>query len=63
MQNIFKVARWEWGWGMGKKGEGSKKYKFVVTEQSRGCKVQHRAFHANRALANIVNVPKTHPIF
>ena len=28
--------------GMGKKGEGNKKYKFIVTESSGGCKVQHR---------------------
>ena len=28
--------------GMGEKGEGIRKYKLVVTEQSWGCKLQHR---------------------
>ena len=29
---------------MGEKGEGIKKYKLVVTEQSQGRKVQHREY-------------------
>ena len=33
------VARREVGWGLGGKGEGIKKYKLAVTEQTRGCKV------------------------
>ena len=44
LENILLVARWEAGWGMGEKGEGIKKYKFVVTEQSQGCKVQLREY-------------------
>ena len=30
--------------GNGLKGEGIKKYRLVVTEQSWGCKVQHREY-------------------
>ena len=30
--------------GMSKKGEGIKKYKLVFTEQSWGCKIQHRKY-------------------
>ena len=29
---------------MGEKGEGIKKHRLVVTEQSQGCKVQHREY-------------------
>ena len=29
---------------IGRKGEGIKKYKLVATEQSQGCKVQHREY-------------------
>ena len=41
--NILMVARWERVRGMGEKGEGIKKYRLVVTEQSRGGEVQHGA--------------------
>ena len=34
----------EEGWSFDEKGEGIKKYKLVVTEQSQGCKVQHREY-------------------
>ena len=33
--------------GLCEKGEGIKKYKLVVTKQSRGCKVQHRDIVSN----------------
>ena len=39
-ENILMAARQQ-GVRMGQKGEGSKKYKFAVTEQSWGCKVQY----------------------
>ena len=31
-ENVLIVARWEEGWGIGEKGDGSKKYKLVITE-------------------------------
>ena len=36
------VARRERDWGLGKKGEGIKKYKLILTKQSRDVKVQQR---------------------
>ena len=33
------------GWGVGEKGEGNKKYKLAVTEQTQGCKVQHKEYN------------------
>ena len=41
-ESVLMVARWEGVCGEGGKGEGIKKYKLVVTEQSRGCEVQRR---------------------
>ena len=41
-ENILVVTRWEGGWGLGKKGEGNKKYKFAVTEQSWDAKYSTR---------------------
>ena len=38
------VARGEGAWGLGGKGEGSEKYRLVVTKESWGCKVQHRKY-------------------
>ena len=38
------VARGEGVGGLGEKGEGIKKSKLVVTEQTQGCKVQHREY-------------------
>ena len=32
------------GGGLSEKGEGIEEYKLVVTEQSQGCKVQHREY-------------------
>ena len=43
-ENISTVARWQGVGRIGEKGEGIKKYKLVVTEQSWGCKVQHREY-------------------
>ena len=43
-ENILTVARWEGVGEMGVKGEGIKKHKLEVTEQSWGCKVQHREY-------------------
>ena len=31
-ENVLMVVRWEKSWGMHEKGEGTKKYKFIVTE-------------------------------
>ena len=42
------------GWGLDGKGEGNKKYKLVVTEQSRGCKVQQRE-HSNSVITSVVS--------
>ena len=41
-ENILTIARWHGGWGHGEKGEGIKKHKLVVTEQSWEYKVQCR---------------------
>ena len=41
MENVLMAARWEVG-KIGEKGEGINKYKLVVTEQSWGCRVEHR---------------------
>ena len=43
-ENILMVARLEGYNRMGVKGEESKKYKLVATEQSWGCKVQHMEY-------------------
>ena len=42
--NRLTVAREKGVGRLGEKGEGTKKYKLVVTEQSWGRKVQHRAY-------------------
>lgn len=34
----------ERGWGLGEKGEGTEKYKVVVTTESWGYDVQHRDY-------------------
>lgn len=43
-----------WGVGevgrLGEKGEGLKKYKLVVTKQSRGCRVERREYNARWVL-------------
>ena len=41
-ESILTVVRWEGVGGPDGRGAGMKKYSSVVTEQSRGCKVQHR---------------------
>ena len=38
------AARGEGAWGTEGKGEGIKRCRLVVTEQSWGCKVQHREY-------------------
>ena len=43
-ENRLMVARGEGVGGLGEKGEGIKKSKLVVTEQTQGCKVQHREY-------------------
>ena len=43
-ENILMVATWKSSWGTGEKGEGTKKYELVVTEQSQRYKVQHREY-------------------
>ena len=43
-ENILTVARWVGRCEMGEKGEGIKKYKLVVTEQSQGYKSKHREY-------------------
>ena len=40
-ENRPMVARGEGVGGLGVRGEGIEKYRLVVTEQARGCKVQH----------------------
>ena len=30
--------------GLGEKGEGTEKYRLVVTKESQGCRVQHREY-------------------
>ena len=47
-ENALKLARWERGRGMGKKGAGNKKYKSVVTEEPRGCKVRQSEYGSQR---------------
>ena len=42
--NRLVVARGERVGGLGEKGEGTEKYRQVVTEQSWGYKVQHRKY-------------------
>ena len=43
-ENILTVAKWEGVGGMGEKGEGMKKHKLVVTEQSWEYQVQQREY-------------------
>ena len=38
------VSNWEGSKGLGEKGKGIKKYTVMVTELSRGCKLQHREY-------------------
>ena len=44
-ENRLMVARGEGVGGLGEKGEGIKKSKLVVTEQTQGCKVQHKEYN------------------
>ena len=41
-ENRLMVIRGRGAGVLGEKGEGTKKYRLVVTKQSQGCKVQHR---------------------
>lgn len=44
MRDNLVMARVEEGWRLGGKGEGMKKYEFVVTKQSLGHRVQHKEY-------------------
>ena len=48
--NKLMVARWEEARELCGKGGGIKKYKLVVTGESRGCNAQHREYSNNIAI-------------